>query len=121
MEPPPRTSKITSAAPLRLKYRKRLDNLRCRSIALHPNGIERQVHIRKAPREDAHHVADSRARRRSNQPDSTWEQRQRLFSRTVEQPFFLQFLLQLFERQLQRAAAERLQRLHVNLILAARS
>ena len=95
------------------------DDFRGGAIALDAHGIQRQMHVVEAAAQDAHDVADGRARRRSDEADAAREHRQRLFSLGGKQAFGFQAFFQLVEGELQRAQADRLDVLDVNLIFAA--
>jgi hypothetical protein len=90
------------------------------AVALDAHGIDGEVHVAKAAKQDAHHIADGGAARRSDQADAAGEKWQRLFAVGGEQAFGLKALLELLEGQLQSAEADRLDVLDVNLVFAAR-
>src|SRR5439155_23400722 len=78
------------------------------------------VQPRKPPREDLEHVGDHCAALRGDDADPRRKPRQRTLPRLLEQPLGGQLLLELLEGELQRAVPLQLQRLHLQLILAAR-
>src|SRR4029077_1409214 len=89
------------------------------SVALHLHWIEPHMCVWKPALQDAKNVADRGARGRRDDADATRQNGQRFLPRFVEEAFFLQALLQLFERQLQSAEADGLDIRDVNLIFAA--
>ena len=91
-----------------------------RAIALHAHRVHDQVQIRKAPPEDSNNVPYGRALWGRHHANAARQHGQRLLAPLFEQAFGFEALLELFERQLQRADAGRLDVLHVNLIFAAR-
>src|ERR1700683_946861 len=95
------------------------DDLEGGAIALNAHGIQRQVHVVKTASKNAHDVANGGTCRRCDQTDATRQKRERLFSLRGEQTLGFQALFQLIEGQLQRAQADRLDALDVDLIFAA--
>src|SRR5579862_1887546 len=89
------------------------------TVALHFHWIEPHMRIGKTALENAKNVADGSACGRRDDADASRQNRQRLLPGFVEKAFFLQALLQLFERKLQRAEANRFDIRDVNLIFAA--
>ena len=78
------------------------------------------MRVRVAAAEHLDDVANRRAVERGDDADLAGQRRQRPFARRVEQPFVLQPLLQLIERELQRAEPVRLEMLADQLVLALR-
>src|SRR6185437_5062530 len=95
------------------------DDLAGRSFALHFYRIELDVNIREAALEDAENISNRGARRRTHDADAARQDGQRLFARVVEEAFFLQLLFELFEGELQRPEANRLDVRDINLVFAA--
>ena len=77
------------------------------------------MRVGKTALENAKNIANGSARGRRDDANASRQNRQRLLPRFVEQAFFLQALLQLFERKLQSAEANRFDIRDVNLIFAA--
>jgi hypothetical protein len=73
------------------------------AIALDAHGVDGEVHIAEAAAQDAHHIADGSAARRSDQADAAGEKRQRLLAIRGEKAFGFEALLELLEGELQRA------------------
>ena len=70
----------------------------------------------KAATEDTNDIANGCAFGRSDKADAAGEQRQRFLARGIEKAFAFEAFFQLVESELQRAKADRLDRLDVNLI-----
>ncbi len=95
-------------------------NFRGGAVALDAHGIDREVHVAKAAAQDAHHIANRSAAWRRDQPDAVRQKRQRLLAVGSEKAFGFEALLELLEGELQRAEADGLDVLDVNLVFAAR-
>ena len=93
---------------------------RRRALALHARRADHEVRVRVAPPQHLDDVADRRAVERRDDADLARQRRQRPLARRVEQPFGLQPLLQLIERELQRAETVRLEVLADELVFALR-
>src|SRR5579862_4030026 len=89
------------------------------TVALHFHWIEPHMRIGKTALENAKNVANGSACGRRDDANASRQNRQRLLPGFVKQAFFLQALLQLFERKLQGAQANRLDVCDVDLIFAA--
>ena len=83
-------------------------------------GPDDEVDIGMAAGEDLDDVAQRRAVERGHDADFRRQRRQRPLARRLEEALGLEFLLQLLERQLQRAESLRLQVVAEQLILALR-
>ena len=118
-EPPPRATITTSAQPDSLKYRRPRQTSCDRALALHLRRKQPDVQTRETARQDVEHVADHGARRRGHDADAARASREGTLALRREQSLGGQLLLQLLERQLQRAVALRLQRFHQELVFAA--
>ncbi len=90
------------------------------AFALHARGREEHVNGARAPRDDIENVANGRAGWRRNYAHASGKNRQRPFQLRCKQAFRLQAIAQLLKRDLQRARAHRIERLHDQFILAAR-
>ena len=119
-DPPPRPTITTSGPPGAAEIFDAAADLFHRAFALHQRREEPDVQAGKAARQDVDHVRDGRAARRGDDADAPRKARQRPFALRGEQPLGGQLLLELLEGQLQRAQALRLQRLHQQLVFAAR-
>ena len=95
-------------------------DVRRRALALHARRADDEVRVGVAPAQHLDDVADRRAVERRDDADLARQRRQRPLARGVEQPFGLQPLLQLIERELQRAEPVRLEVLADQLIFALR-
>ena len=118
-DPPPRPTITRSGHPVRLKYSipritSSTDPSPCTSA-----GYSRMCSPGNR-RTGFHHIRDRRPARRRDDPDAPRKPRQRALPLGSEQPLGGQLLLELFEGQLQRAEALRLEHLDHQLILAAR-
>src|SRR6266480_2756276 len=118
MDPPPRARISTSTSFFLVNYRSSV-TIPAAELALDAHGIDRQMHIWKAARENADDVAHGGAARRGDDADAAGEERQGLLARSVEQALSFEAFLQLLEGKLQRAAPNGLEIVHVNLIFAA--
>src|SRR4029077_5307349 len=98
----------------------RADDFRGGAFALDAHGINGEVHIAKAAAQDAHHVADRGAARRSDQADAAGEKRQRFLALSGKEALGFEALLELLEGELQRAKSNGLNILDINLVFAAR-
>ena len=78
-----------------------LDDLGRGLLALHARGVDEDLQVRVAPRDDAHDVLDDRARGRGHDADAAGQLRQRPLAGPVEEALLLEFLLQLLERLLE--------------------
>ena len=87
---------------------------------LHGRGINFDVERGKTRKGDFQKIVQSRAVRRSHQPDARGQKRNRLFARFVEQPFGGQALFQKLELPLEFAQPQRAQTADRKLIFAAR-
>ena len=95
-------------------------NVRRRVLALHTRRADYEVRVPVAAPQDLDDVANRRAVERGHDADLAGQRGQRTLARRVEQPLVLQPLLQLIERELQRAEAVGLEVLADQLILALR-
>ena len=91
-----------------------------RAVPLDARRPDHQVRVRMAAAQHLDDVAQRRAVERRHDADLARQRGQRPLARRVEEPFGLQLLLQLLERQLQRAEPVRLQVLADDLVLALR-
>ena len=91
-----------------------------RAVPLHARRPDHEVRVRCAAPQHLDDVAQRRAVERRDDPDLARQRRQRPLARRVEEPFRLQLLLQLLERELQRAEPVRLHVLADDLVLALR-
>ena len=89
-----------------------------RPFALNPGGTNHDLRIRIPSPEHLDDVPNRRAVERGHDPDLPGQRRERSFPRRLEQPFGLEPLLQLVERQLQRSKPLRLQVFADDLIFA---
>ena len=71
-----------------------------RAFTLHAHRIEGEVHVVEAAAQDANDVAVGRATRRSDEADTAWEERERLFAFGGEEAFGFKALFELIKRQL---------------------
>ncbi len=88
------------------------------AFALHPRRPDDEVGVGMAAGEDLDDVAERRTIERRDDPDLGRQRRQRPFASRVEEAFGLELLLQLLERQLQRAEALGLEVVAEDLVLA---
>src|ERR1022692_2254976 len=91
-----------------------------RAFALHQRWEEPDVETGEAAGQDLNHVGDDGAARRGDDADALGVARQRALAAGLEEAFFRQLLLELFEGELQRAVAQRLQEFDDELVFAAR-
>ena len=78
----------------------RADDFGGGAIALHADGIEREVGVVKTAPKNANYVADGGAGRRSDEADAAWKERERLFSFGGEEALGFEPLLELVEGEL---------------------
>ena len=103
-EPPPRPTINRSAHFVPAEVFDAAADFFDRVLALHGCREEPDVQPGKTAGEDLHHIRDGRAAGRSDDADALRESRQRTLAGGVEEPFSGEFLLELFEGDLQRAA-----------------
>ena len=95
------------------------DLSRC-AFALHPRRPDDEVDVGMAAGEDLDDIAERRSGERRDDADLRRQRRQRPLARKIEEALGLELLLQLLERQLQRAETLRLKVVAEQLILALR-
>src|SRR6185312_10514492 len=95
-------------------------DLRRRAFALDLGRPDHDVHVAVPPAQDFQDVANRGAVERRDDADLARQRRQRALLRRIEQALRLQPLLQLLERELERAESLRLEMLADDLILALR-
>src|SRR4030095_17047867 len=91
-----------------------------RAGSLDAHGTDQDRHPRRAPTQNIQDVADGGSAGRGDDSDSARKFRERSFPRGIKKPFGLKFPFQRFELRLERTLTERLNDLHVDLVLAAR-
>ena len=96
-EPPPRANQHVHKL-LGIEKLQRFDDFLGSAFALYAHRKNREMHVGKSARKDAHDVADGSATRRSDQADAAGKKRQRLFARGIEEAFGFEALFQLIER-----------------------
>src|SRR6266545_238612 len=89
-------------------------------FSLHARGTNQNARIRRAPLQYLENVAQRRAVKRRDDADAAGQGGQRALPRGVEKPLRLQLLLQLLERELERAKAVRLHVLADDLVFPLR-
>ncbi len=98
--------------------KKRLRDLSSRIRPLDRHGKQRDVQRIGTPLKDLQYIPDSRARFGRDKADIPRTQRKGFLASRIEQPFGLQFLLELFEGELKRTDARGLHQLHYDLVLS---
>src|SRR5437016_8218872 len=95
-------------------------NVTSGAVSLHPRGREKHVNRARAARDDVEDIPNCSAGWRCDDAYSARENRKRTLELLSEKPFRLEAIPQLLKRNLQRAGAHRIERLHNQFILAAR-
>ena len=120
IDPPPRPTMITSTPARGPALRIAVATSAAASSPCTRAGRISTLRVRRAAPQHLQDVAQRRAVERRDDPDAPRQRRQRTLPRRIEEPFGLQALLQLLERELQGAQAVRLHVLADDLVLALR-